>query len=317
MGQSSPSAYDAIDIITRHHILMSMHHLDGPKKIYEDDYIVVISSCTFASDILVVTFGSLSVRPNGLSFWGDTVFKNLGIDAVGIVAKSPNWHPKASIECAVARVSRIINGYKNIITYGASMGGYGALKHAAAFGATHTLAFSPQLSINPNELPFEQRFNNFYRESIHQRMVVESSDLAPVVFAFFDPYSATDRNHVETLGLIKIDSHAIPCRRTGHFGIRLFASSERMRKLISWCINSSIDEVRSASAILSRESDLRPKEIAFAVADKKPGLAERIFYAYEDAFSEDDRLYFWQRQTEIWKSRKESERPSSSDRYMN
>lgn len=141
----------------------------------------------------------------------------------------------------------MIGEYRSIVTYGASMGGYGALKHGAAFGATHTLAFSPQLSINPSELPFEQRSNSFYRESIHKYMIAESSDLAPVVFAFFDPCLAADRNHIEILSLLKKDSHVIPCRRTGHFGIRLFASSERIRLLISWCTKETLENEASPS----------------------------------------------------------------------
>ena len=52
-------------------------------------------------------------------------------------------------------------GIKRVITFGNSMGGYGAIQFAGALGADVCLALSPQYSANPADIPNETRWLNW------------------------------------------------------------------------------------------------------------------------------------------------------------
>lgn len=274
------------------------------RVLFEDDNVLAVLLEGGEADAIVVSFASMSVRPNGLSFWGDKMFMNLGYSAIGLVAKASNWYPRDSMLAAAEKARSVICGYNHVLLYGASMGGYGALKYGEAFSATHALVFSPQLSINPEELAFEERFKHYIVENHHRDMIVRSKDLAPVVFAFFDPCHKVDRNHVDILLQIKPDASAIHCRRTGHFGIRLFTTTEKMRHLLQWCLSSDVETARRAAVRLSRESKMRPQEIAAALAWSKPELAERIFEHHQNSYNDEEEACFWRRMSNIWESKR-------------
>jgi hypothetical protein len=286
------------------------------RVLFEDDNILAILLEGAREDAIIISFASMSVRPSGLNFWGDQLFVNLGYTAIGFVAKASNWYPGDSMLAAADKANSVVSRYKHVLLYGASMGGYGALKFGEAFNATHALVFSPQLSINPNELAFEERFKQYYVESYHKNMVVCSKDLAPIVFTFFDPFHKIDSNHVDLLLQIKPDANVIYCRRTGHLGIRLFASTERMRSLLQWCLSNDVEPARTAAFNLSRESKMRPQEIAAALAWKKPELAERIFETYQSSYSDEERAAFWRRMANIWSSKKNTKKQIEANKRV-
>ncbi|WP_162560677.1 hypothetical protein [Methylobacterium durans] len=68
-----------------------------------------------------------------------------------------HWWTVACIDEAISNLKENLVG-REIVTYGFSMGGYGALRFAARLEAKRAVAFAPQDTITPSEAPFETRW---------------------------------------------------------------------------------------------------------------------------------------------------------------
>ena len=68
--------------------------------------------------------------------------------AIFIVAKQNHWWQVEGLDELCASVKRFSRRFDRVVSYGSSMGGYGALLTAEAVGATHVLAVSPQTVIS-------------------------------------------------------------------------------------------------------------------------------------------------------------------------
>jgi tetratricopeptide (TPR) repeat protein len=149
------------------------------------------------SGFTLVTFGDLTLRPDGQGFWGLKVAEALDLDAVGFVAKRENWYPPAAIEPALPAVLPVLR--RRRLGYGYSMGGYAALKHAARLGLTATLAVCPQTTIDPDDPLDDRRYAAFHQPALHAGMRVRPADLAPVTVVLADPYHPADAAHARVV----------------------------------------------------------------------------------------------------------------------
>ena len=158
--------------------------------LYEDDEIRVVRR-PGASDFTLVTFGPLNAVRDVRQFWGERPAEKLNLDAVGFVCKGDAWYPAS----AMARAAPLVRGSLRplAIGYGFSMGGYGALKYGRLLGLTHAVALSPQLSIEPAELPEDLRYRRYYRPAVHAGMRVTAADLPPWSLMVLDPRYELDR----------------------------------------------------------------------------------------------------------------------------
>lgn len=138
--------------------------------------------------------------------FGEQYFRSRGISVVTVVGRGNHWYQYPDMAEALEAVRRALATARTRIAYGASMGGYAAIRFADRIGATACLALSPQYSIDPRTVPFERRWP---REagSIHWATEPEGSiriRIAPIVV--FDPRS-DDGRHVS---LIAMDTRLSP-----------------------------------------------------------------------------------------------------------
>ncbi|MGH2341308.1 hypothetical protein ACRC7T_07450 [Segnochrobactraceae bacterium EtOH-i3] len=96
--------------------------------------------------------------------------------------------------------SGLLASYKTIVTYGMSMGGYGALMFSSRLGAHRVLAGMPQYSLDPARMPGEKRWDNDRRKITfrYDDMEVGLTKTGEVA-VFFDPLFRPDRLHVDKL----------------------------------------------------------------------------------------------------------------------
>lgn len=87
------------------------------------------------------------------------MFARYGINVIHFTCRGPQWYQYSDAETAGRALGRAAAAFDYIVTYGASMGGYGALLFARHAGAHMTLAISPQYSMDPAKAPFEHRFD--------------------------------------------------------------------------------------------------------------------------------------------------------------
>ncbi|MBB3385980.1 MULTISPECIES: hypothetical protein [unclassified Rhizobium] len=136
----------------------------------------------------ILSFSYMDFHLEVAPFFGYQTFSKLGVAALGITAKSNNWFP-SSVRALAELSRRFTDRFPIRMAYGFSMGGYGALKHSRAFGATHVLALSPQYSIDPED--GDGRYANaFKREEGYRSAILRedvSGQITLVVDLNFDP----------------------------------------------------------------------------------------------------------------------------------
>ena len=102
------------------------------------------------SKYLLLTFAPLNFNSTEKNpFWGAEFSTKNDITTIGVVAKTSNWYPDESISRLRSEVIEYSRQYADVLAYGTSMGGYGAIKHGKCLGARYALGFSPQASIDP------------------------------------------------------------------------------------------------------------------------------------------------------------------------
>lgn len=164
--------------------------------LYEDEHLLVVHRPA-AGEPTLITFADLTFRPRGDGIWGQEVAGKLGVNAIGFVAKRENWFPPASVARAVPMVRAALRG--PAITYGYSMGGYAALKYAAALGAGHAFGVCPQGSIDPRQVPWDQRFHQYHDPQLLPDMTVRPGEPGRFAVLLADPYMPEDARHAAAL----------------------------------------------------------------------------------------------------------------------
>lgn len=156
---------------------------------------------------LVVTFENLDgpkSKAGGFrKGWGVDPLRKKGISHIAVKPKAPNWYRKPDLTEAFGHLRSMgfFDKFERIITYGASMGGYGALAYADILQADTVICLNPQSTMNPALVPWEQRFPRSRVENWKKK----SSDAAlgcrnaRQIYAFVDRMHLPDWKHIERL----------------------------------------------------------------------------------------------------------------------
>ncbi|GBR53816.1 hypothetical protein AA106555_1450 [Neokomagataea thailandica NBRC 106555] len=164
--------------------------------LFEADNLYVAAHLIGTDDV-VVTFNNRGDIGDGGGFWGDRFLEKCGVSAIGICARHANWFPEEEMAAAIQAIHAAIPG-KRIITYGISMGGYGALKFSRALGAVRALAFSPQWTINPHHCGhYTYQYTECYDATLRGGEPIKSDDLSGQCFVFLDMREYPDWKHFE------------------------------------------------------------------------------------------------------------------------
>jgi tetratricopeptide (TPR) repeat protein len=201
-----------------------------PRRVIFRDREIVVVHQPGASAYSLVTFSDLTFRPEGRSFWGEEVATKLGLDTVGVVARRENWFPRASMQAAAAAIRAVLK--PQAVTYGYSMGAHGALKHAALLGAASTIAVTPQASIAPADVPWDERFHGFHRMPLHRDMRVSAADVAPFTAVIADPYHELDWRNAR-MAASATGTHLLRAPLSGHAAIWLLAATETLEAMLA------------------------------------------------------------------------------------
>lgn len=173
-------------------------------------------------DTLVITFNT-RILDGGIPHqgWGEIRLGKLGYDVFALIDLKGLWYPQRDMRVMQDFITPHLSRYREIVTYGFSMGAYAALKYSAVLGASRAYAFSPQYSIRPKDIAgFDpRRSTEFYQAEHHDRMAIEAGDLCPEAFVVYDPFFAIDREHVRLIARAGRIREVRACF-TGHFSIR-------------------------------------------------------------------------------------------------
>jgi hypothetical protein len=124
--------------------------------IYEDEDVRVLGN-RFGSARAVVTFSSLNEheRPFGKDF-----LDRHEVSGVYFVAKWNHWWQPEGCRTGAEAARLYLEALRpeSVMTYGSSMGGFGAALHSRRLGAETVLMLAPQFSVDPAKPPHETRW---------------------------------------------------------------------------------------------------------------------------------------------------------------
>ena len=184
------------------------------------------------TDYTLVTFGESGMRANGTHYWGKALVESLGIDCIAYVPRFPNWFPTADILATMPEVAPLLKG-REVIAYGTSMGGYGALKHGPRLGAKHIIAICPQFTIDPDEVPWDKRYHEWFKPEWHTGMAVEPAvPGGPESWLIYDPWCEPDLAHARLIENVMPSRH-INVQGTNHITIKAIAGTATSRDMIA------------------------------------------------------------------------------------
>lgn len=187
--------------------------------------------CAGRDDLLLVTFNDMTTLANGRRFWGQAMAEKYGLSAVGVVTARPSWFPESFMAEAIPAVREIARRFDRVVVYGYSMGAYAALKYAAAVGADHVLAFSPQYSIDPAvTAAHDRRYAAHFDPAQRGGLPITAADTGTAeAFAIFDPAHVEDAWNVRQL---PPSVHRIPLHHMAHETVRAVTGGQAFLQML-------------------------------------------------------------------------------------
>lgn len=223
--------------------------------VYEDDHIFLVKNDR-GGDLLIVTFSELNFRVDGDRYWAKGPIDKSNISSLGVVAKSKNWFPEASMRKAIELISAFLSQFKTICSYGFSQGGYAAIKYSRLIGCDHVLSFSPQCSIKPDDVgAFDKRFLHYYDEEIHSNMGISDLDVGGRTWIFVDPHLMVDKRNSDFIQKAVSGVEVVNCNYLGHGTVRVVASYKSFSELIELIASDKINRSRLFSLIKRSKKD--------------------------------------------------------------
>jgi len=194
--------------------------------IYESSTIRV-EDCTIDGDRtnVVVTFPFARGKDGFRDPFGKEFFARRAISAIHITISTSNWFQSEELNAALSAVRTRTAQFDRVVTYGQSMGGYGAIAASAAVGAHAILAMAPQFSLDRAKVPWEKRWpvqhtaivdgGGYVRDELEELIAPEAE-----LYLVYDPRTV-DSRHVDLIIL----SPEMPYRYRSHLpGIKSLSS---------------------------------------------------------------------------------------------
>lgn len=155
---------------------------------------------------LVVTFDNLSVVKTDEQRWPwgfDVLSEKMGCSVLGVMAVQRNWFRNEFVHDAfeTLRDSGFFEQFDEVLFYGASMGGFGALVYSACAPNANVLAVAPQSTLDRKILPDDDRWGWTRKLDWNGRF----NDAAKMhahkgnVFVIADPYFQPDFDQVSRI----------------------------------------------------------------------------------------------------------------------
>ena len=109
-------------------------------------------------DAVIVTFAARQAEQSlDRAGFAEPFLERASLPAIHITVAWNHWYIVPEMAPALAAVREAAAPFARRVAYGSSMGGYGALLHSRAMGATRVVAVSPRFSIDPAKVPFHRQ----------------------------------------------------------------------------------------------------------------------------------------------------------------
>ncbi len=228
-----------------------------------------------AQSAYVVTF-PYAIVGDGLyePGFGRSYFTRKEMPAIYIRSRESNWFQTREIFEIMRKIRDFTGAEAKVVTYGASMGAYGALICSGALNAHRVLAIAPQFSIDRSVVAFETRWARAARkigDFIYSTGPLVSRDAEKIVV--YDNLSM-DRRQVE---MFETDASwsLMPMPFASHQMLRFLHESGALGRLLDGLFDAGPDlaELRNTARSGRRNSAIYWMTMATETAAKFPSVA--------------------------------------------
>ena len=245
-----------------------------PRLLFDGDHLQLLY-LPGAAPLTLLTFDIMHARANGRSAFARRLCERNGFTLLGVVPKHPCWYPRLDIARIADQCRTLARG--GTIAYGASMGGYGALRWGRFLGADHVLACSPQITIDPRETgDHDRRYVRFFDPALHRDMRVRPEHLPERAALLYDPRFRFDRFQAGLIaGAPGLGMIALP--HTAHGTAACLAGSLPARAAFDLLVQAETEALRRL--LLARRKTVptyRLELAATALRRNRPALAEAL-----------------------------------------
>ena len=196
------------------------------------------------SDVSLLTFSPRPQYPgNNMVGFGRDFIVNEGYTGAYVIAKWAHWWQSEEVDKAI----RILTGTKcfaaarHRLAYGGSMGGFGALKFAAAFGCNSALIVSPQISVQPELASFETRWADDIAKIAFRNPDARTDISADCRYQIiYDPFDSLDRQHIAMLPAHP-SLEICPIPFCGHSPLQMFREVDLLKPLVIAAAEGALD----------------------------------------------------------------------------
>ncbi|MEI4471615.1 tetratricopeptide repeat protein [Frigidibacter sp. MR17.24] len=236
------------------------------------------------SRIGLLSFEIMHARANGRRAFARTLCDRLGLNLVAVVPRHPCWYPAAEMAAAAQLCRERLGLSTHRIAYGASMGGYGALRWGRILGASHALACNPQISIDPDDTgPADRRYHRHFDPALHAGMAITAAHLPETSAILYDPWFAPDRHNAEALRALG-PVHLLRAPHVAHGTPTCIRGSANALAIFESLIDGDIAAIQRRIARRRREDHRYYLNLArSAMRLGRPELARRIAARAEQA----------------------------------
>lgn len=249
----------------------------GVEVIYSDEEIEVIHRSGDSGSTLIA-FSAIIHRDNEKWYWAASPAEKLDLNCICFSPKRKNYFPARNVQAAFEAAKPFLSGVR--VMYGASMGGYAAIKFSHLFEAYAVLSFSPQFSVSPEDVPYDPARHAYYSDSINRGMRITSGDAGGILVIVGDPKHTIDRKHAEAIltALADRDVHYIPMRYCGHDTITVMAQTRSFEPVYKSILEG---KVKSVARILSDAKKRSPAYLLnlarYVCRSRRVELASKIW----------------------------------------
>ncbi|WP_151611063.1 hypothetical protein [Sinorhizobium alkalisoli] len=229
------------------------------------------------TDTVAVTFSNwTSVQPRPL--WE----KHIGTSAMFFVALRNHWYQTPDVDAAIQTVMPLISGFDNRIVMGSSMGGFAAVALAERFGATRSIAISPQISLDPVLAPFEKRWRAELATINEWRHRISSSSIPAHIF--FDPKHSMDNAHSTAIATEHQSTILWALPYSGHPAGFALADLNLLEHVIHDAVGAGddVEECRLFSLVAQEYEKSAHRSATVAINDFRYGQKRALAMAAED-----------------------------------
>lgn len=203
------------------------------------------------SDWTLVVFGPRQPAFVGDRWWGAGLGRREGLDVIGVSSTAYDWYPRDTMAALLPVIRAAAK--PAIISYGFSMGGYGALKYASALGARGVLALSAQYSIDPADGTTGERGMTYFDPALHRDMRITPGDYPDGALLMWDPESPADHRHAAAIARLP-GIRPVRLRLAGHATAAIFSETGRLLPVAQALLADRLEEAVAGVRAARREA---------------------------------------------------------------